>query len=59
MKKTIWRICSKVFGPVAKLLNWCGRGQKRGIMKTNIGSLIIGTSKMSYKYIYIYSAMHK
>ncbi len=46
LKKTIWRICSKVFGPVAKQLNWCGRGEKRGIRKTNIGALLIGTSKM-------------
>ncbi|XDV32894.1 hypothetical protein PO909_003564 [Leuciscus waleckii] len=44
MKKTVWRICSKVFDPVAKHLNWCGRGQKRGIMKTNIGSLLIGAA---------------
>ncbi|XP_059387591.1 uncharacterized protein LOC132121867 [Carassius carassius] len=41
LKKTIWRICSKVFGPVAKQLNWCGRGEKRGIRKTNIGALLI------------------
>ncbi|KAF4116428.1 hypothetical protein G5714_003917 [Onychostoma macrolepis] len=42
LKKTIWRICSKVFRPVAKQLNWCGRGEKRGIRKTNIGALLIG-----------------
>lgn len=46
MKKTIWRICNKVFAlNVAKQLNWCGRGDKRGIRKTNIGALIIGMSK--------------
>ncbi|XP_052395257.1 uncharacterized protein LOC127943105 isoform X2 [Carassius gibelio] len=44
LKKTIWRICSKVFGPVAKQLNWCGRGEKRGIRKTNIGALLIGAA---------------
>ncbi|XP_048064220.1 uncharacterized protein LOC125278868 isoform X2 [Megalobrama amblycephala] len=44
MKKTIWRICSKVFGPVAKELNWCGRGEKRGIRKTNLGALLIGAA---------------
>lgn len=31
LKKTIWRVASKVFGPVAKQLNWCGRGDKRGL----------------------------
>ncbi|XP_026102409.1 uncharacterized protein LOC113073817 isoform X9 [Carassius auratus] len=44
LKKTIWRICSKVFGPVAKQLNWCGRGEKRGIRKTNLGALLIGAA---------------
>ncbi|XP_067308030.1 uncharacterized protein [Pseudorasbora parva] len=44
MKKTIWRICSKVFGPVAKQLNWCGRGEKKGIRKTNVGALLIGAA---------------
>ncbi|MGL4897726.1 MAG: hypothetical protein ACRC31_04770 [Cetobacterium sp.] len=43
MKKTIWRICSKVFSTeVARQLNWCGRGDKRGIRKSNIGALILG-----------------
>uniref|UniRef100_A0A9J7YC87 Si:ch211-67e16.4 n=2 Tax=Cyprinus carpio TaxID=7962 RepID=A0A9J7YC87_CYPCA len=45
MKKTIWRICTKVFASnVAKQLNWCGRGDKRGLRKTNIGSLIIAAA---------------
>ncbi|XP_058642459.1 uncharacterized protein si:ch211-67e16.4 isoform X2 [Onychostoma macrolepis] len=45
MKKTIWRICTKVFASnVAKQLNWCGRGDKRGIRKTNIGALIIAAA---------------
>lgn len=48
MKKTIWRICTKVFATnVAKQLNWCGRGDKRGIRKTNLGALIIGMSKIN------------
>ncbi|XP_059380079.1 uncharacterized protein LOC132115680 isoform X4 [Carassius carassius] len=43
MKKTVWRICSKVFSTdVARQLNWCGRGDKRGIRKTHIGALLIG-----------------
>lgn len=42
LKKTIWRVASKVFGPVAKQLNWCGRGDKRGLKNTNIGTLVIG-----------------
>ncbi|XP_073729780.1 uncharacterized protein [Misgurnus anguillicaudatus] len=46
MKKTVWRICSKVFtSNVARQLNWCGRGDKRGIRKTNIGALLIGKFK--------------
>ncbi|XP_052004596.1 uncharacterized protein LOC127659023 isoform X1 [Xyrauchen texanus] len=45
MKKTIWRICNKVFSSsVAKQLNWCGRGDKRGIRRTNIGILIIAAA---------------
>ncbi|XP_067299616.1 uncharacterized protein si:ch211-67e16.4 isoform X2 [Pseudorasbora parva] len=45
MKKTIWRICNKVFASnVAKQLNWCGRGDKRGLRKTNIGALIIAAA---------------
>ncbi|XP_051998243.1 uncharacterized protein si:ch211-67e16.4 isoform X1 [Xyrauchen texanus] len=45
MKKTIWRICNKVFSSsVAKQLNWCGRGDKRGIRRTNIGVLIIAAA---------------
>ncbi|XP_043104680.1 uncharacterized protein si:ch211-67e16.4 isoform X2 [Puntigrus tetrazona] len=45
MKKTIWRICTKVFSSnVAKQLNWCGRGDKRGIRKTNIGALVIAAA---------------
>ncbi|XP_067264610.1 uncharacterized protein si:ch211-67e16.4 isoform X3 [Chanodichthys erythropterus] len=46
MKKTIWRICNKVFAlNLAKQLNWCGRGDKRGIRKTNIGALIIAAMR--------------
>ncbi|KAL1277161.1 hypothetical protein QQF64_023834 [Cirrhinus molitorella] len=42
MKKTVWRICSKVFSSeVARQLNWCGRGDKRGIRKSNIGALLL------------------
>ncbi|XP_073727164.1 uncharacterized protein [Misgurnus anguillicaudatus] len=45
MKKTIWRICSKVFGPVlATQLNWCGRGDKRGIRQTRIKELLIAAA---------------
>nr|XP_055063063.1 uncharacterized protein LOC129446135 isoform X4 [Misgurnus anguillicaudatus] len=45
MKKTVWRICSKVFTrDVARQLNWCGRGDKRGIRKTNIGALLIASA---------------
>ncbi|XP_062864209.1 uncharacterized protein LOC134325932 isoform X5 [Trichomycterus rosablanca] len=42
MKKTIWRIASKVFTPnLAKSLNWCGRGDKRGLKQTACGQVII------------------
>ncbi|XP_056107652.1 uncharacterized protein si:ch211-67e16.4 isoform X2 [Rhinichthys klamathensis goyatoka] len=45
MKKTVGRICNKVFASnVAKQLNWCGRGDKRGLRKTNIGVLIIAAA---------------
>ncbi|XP_059408194.1 uncharacterized protein LOC132142394 isoform X2 [Carassius carassius] len=45
MKKTVWRICSKVFSTdVARQLNWCGRGDKRGIRKTHIGALLIASA---------------
>ncbi|XP_073701831.1 uncharacterized protein [Garra rufa] len=45
MKKTIWRICTKVFASnVARQLNWCGRGDKRGIRRTNLGALIIAAA---------------
>ncbi|XP_048035526.1 uncharacterized protein LOC125261028 [Megalobrama amblycephala] len=45
MKKTVWRICSKVFSTnVARQLNWCGRGDKRGIRKSNIGSLLTASA---------------
>ncbi|XP_067299357.1 uncharacterized protein [Pseudorasbora parva] len=45
MKKTVWRICFKVFTTnVARQLNWCGRGDKRGIKKSNIGSLLIASA---------------
>ncbi len=54
MKKTIWRICTKVFASnVAKQLNWCGRGDKRGIRKTNIGALIIGMTKVNEILLWI------
>ncbi|XP_066499331.1 uncharacterized protein [Hoplias malabaricus] len=42
MKKTIWRICEKVFTPhLAVSLNWCGRGDKRGIGLTRIKDVIV------------------
>ncbi|XP_053344658.1 uncharacterized protein LOC128514804 isoform X1 [Clarias gariepinus] len=45
MKKTVWRICSKVFSTdVARQLNWCGRGDKRGIRKSNIVALILASA---------------
>ncbi|KAL7883501.1 hypothetical protein SRHO_G00011590 [Serrasalmus rhombeus] len=45
MKKTIWRIASKVFTPnLAKSLNWCGRGDKRGLKQTACGQLIIAAA---------------
>ncbi|XP_048038244.1 uncharacterized protein LOC125263284 [Megalobrama amblycephala] len=45
MKKTVWRICSKVFSTnVARQLNWCGRGDKRGIRRTNVGSLLTASA---------------
>ncbi|XP_056320721.1 uncharacterized protein si:ch211-67e16.4 isoform X3 [Danio aesculapii] len=45
MKKTIGRICNKVLAlNVAKQLNWCGRGDKRGLRKTNIGAVIIAAA---------------
>ncbi|ROL45729.1 hypothetical protein DPX16_22646 [Anabarilius grahami] len=45
MKKTVWRICSKVFSTyVARQLNWCGRGDKRGMRKSNIGSLLTASA---------------
>ncbi|XP_056590769.1 uncharacterized protein LOC130410219 [Triplophysa dalaica] len=46
MKKTVWRICFKVFTTVvARQLNWCGRGGKKGLRKTNFGALLIGKLK--------------
>ncbi|XP_062846253.1 uncharacterized protein LOC134326808 isoform X3 [Trichomycterus rosablanca] len=45
MKKTIWRIASKVFTPnLAKSLNWCGRGDKRGLKQTACGQVIIAAA---------------
>ncbi|XP_048010373.1 uncharacterized protein LOC125259951 isoform X7 [Megalobrama amblycephala] len=45
MKKTVWRICTKVFSTnVARQLNWCGRGDKRGIRRTNVGSLLTASA---------------
>ncbi|XP_037387703.1 uncharacterized protein LOC108411816 isoform X7 [Pygocentrus nattereri] len=45
MKKTIWRIASKVFTTnLAKSLNWCGRGHKRGLKQTACGQLIIAAA---------------
>ncbi|CAM4487369.1 unnamed protein product [Leuciscus chuanchicus] len=45
MKKTVWRICFKVFTTnVARELNWCGRGDKRGIKSSNVGSLLIASA---------------
>ncbi|XP_052424701.1 uncharacterized protein LOC127967944 isoform X5 [Carassius gibelio] len=45
MKKTVWRICSKVFSTdVARQLNWCGRGDKRGIRKSHIGALLVASA---------------
>ncbi|XP_062865614.1 uncharacterized protein LOC134328450 [Trichomycterus rosablanca] len=45
MKKTIWRIASKVFTPnLAKNLNWCGRGDKRGLKQTACGQVIIAAT---------------
>ncbi|XP_062864423.1 uncharacterized protein LOC134326151, partial [Trichomycterus rosablanca] len=50
MKKTIWRIASKVFTPnLAKSLNWCGRGDKRGLKQTACGQVII--EKFEFKVI--------
>ncbi|XP_055072015.1 uncharacterized protein [Misgurnus anguillicaudatus] len=45
MRKTVSRICAKVLGSsVAKKLNWCGRGDKRGLNKTHVGTLIIAAA---------------
>ncbi|XP_057211685.1 uncharacterized protein LOC130567522 [Triplophysa rosa] len=45
MKKTVWRICFKVFTTdVARQLNWCGRGGKKGLGKTNFGALLISSA---------------
>ncbi|XP_062864681.1 uncharacterized protein LOC134326446 [Trichomycterus rosablanca] len=45
MKKTIWRIASKVFtSNLAKSLNWCGRGDKRGLKQTACGQVIIAAA---------------
>ncbi|XP_049334585.1 uncharacterized protein LOC111193616 isoform X2 [Astyanax mexicanus] len=45
MQKTIWRIASKLLtADLAKNLNWCGRGNKRGLKKTLFGQMIIGAA---------------
>ncbi|XP_072569213.1 uncharacterized protein [Paramormyrops kingsleyae] len=42
LKKTVWRICGKVFAPqLAVHLNWCGRGDKTPMRNTNIIDVII------------------
>ncbi|ROL45233.1 hypothetical protein DPX16_17844 [Anabarilius grahami] len=53
LKKTVWRICSKVFSTnVARQLNWCGRGDKRGMRKSNIGSLLTGKFYLFFQEIW-------
>ncbi|KAJ8375771.1 hypothetical protein SKAU_G00063510 [Synaphobranchus kaupii] len=42
IKKTVWRVCSRVFSPLlATELNWCGRGKKRGIQKTTLKDIVV------------------
>ncbi|KAL0973524.1 hypothetical protein UPYG_G00205310 [Umbra pygmaea] len=52
VKKTVWRVCRKVFSPqLATQLNWCGRGQKTGIrtrpVKEIILSAVLGNGALS------------
>ncbi|XP_036416042.1 uncharacterized protein LOC118800002 [Colossoma macropomum] len=42
LKKTVWRICGKVFAPqLAVQLNWCGRGEKTAIKNTHLKDTIV------------------
>ncbi|XP_073715705.1 uncharacterized protein [Misgurnus anguillicaudatus] len=41
VKKTVWRVCRKVFSPeLATQLNWCGRGQKTGIKSRPVHEIL-------------------
>ncbi|KAG9267240.1 hypothetical protein AMEX_G18063, partial [Astyanax mexicanus] len=45
MKKNIWRIASKLLSTdLAKKLNWCGRGNKRGLKQMISGQMIIAAA---------------
>ena len=42
VKKTVGRICTKMFAPhLAVKLNWCGRRGKKGVRDTRIVDLIV------------------
>ncbi|XP_062864896.1 uncharacterized protein LOC134326645 isoform X3 [Trichomycterus rosablanca] len=42
LKKTVWRICGKVFAPqLAVQLNWCGRGEKMAIKNIHLKDTIV------------------
>ncbi|KAM9410464.1 uncharacterized protein KZ484_002511 isoform 2-T3 [Pholidichthys leucotaenia] len=44
VKKTVWRVCGKVFSPdLATQLNWCGRGKKTGIKSRPIQEILISS----------------
>ncbi|XP_062306438.1 uncharacterized protein LOC134011017 [Osmerus eperlanus] len=45
IKKTVWRIAQKMFANgLAKQLNWCGRGEKRGLKASRCASVVIGAA---------------
>ncbi|XP_046881736.1 uncharacterized protein LOC124471310 isoform X2 [Hypomesus transpacificus] len=49
IKKTVWRIAQKVFANVlAKQLNWCGRGDKRGLKASRCAAVIIGAAMRNH-----------
>ncbi|XP_067091677.1 uncharacterized protein [Osmerus mordax] len=45
IKKTVWRIAPKMFANgLAKQLNWCGRGDKRGLKASRCAAVVIGAA---------------
>lgn len=42
VKKTVWRVCKKIFTPeLATQLNWCGRGEKTGIKSRPVHEVLL------------------